>query len=165
MRKLIAVLAVLTLAWGGGGGEQGMAQQTQAAASIPPLADQGASQASMVATGTVHEVEMMLTDDGNYIYRPDELTIKVGDTVRWINVNDFHNVAFYADQIPAAAREFLEKSLADVQGKLGPIAGPLFTTQGETFEISFAGAPVGQYGYFCTPHEALGMKATLTVEQ
>ncbi len=164
MRKLIVALAVLTLACGGG--EQGMARQTQvAAASLPPLVDQGASQASMVATGTVHEVEMMLTDDGNYIYRPDELTIKVGDTVRWINVNDFHNVAFYTDQIPAGAREFLEKSLADVQGKLGPIAGPLFTTPGQTFDISFAGAPVGQYGYFCTPHEALGMKATLTVEQ
>ncbi len=164
MRKRIAALAVLTLACGGG--EQGRARQTQAAAaSIPPLADQDTSQASMVATGTVHEVEMMLTDYGNYVYRPDELTIKVGDAVRWINVSDIHNVAFYADQIPAEAQEFLEKSLADVQGKFGPIAGPLLTTQGDTFEISFAGAPVGQYGYFCTPHEALGMKATLTVEQ
>jgi plastocyanin len=30
--------------------------------------------------------------------------------------------------------------------------------------MSFAGAPKGTYRYFCTPHLAMGMKATITVQ-
>jgi plastocyanin len=34
---------------------------------------------------------------------------------------------------------------------------------GAVYEISFAGAPEGTYAYVCTPHEMVGMLATLTV--
>jgi plastocyanin len=30
--------------------------------------------------------------------------------------------------------------------------------------VSFAGAPKGDYKYYCLPHLALGMKAKLTVQ-
>ncbi len=33
----------------------------------------------------------------------------------------------------------------------------------ETYRISFAGAPVGAYHYFCLPHKALGMIGVITV--
>ena len=31
-------------------------------------------------------------DSGNYYYSPSSLTINVGDTVTWTNVDGFHNV-------------------------------------------------------------------------
>lgn len=110
---------------------------------------------------------MLLTADGNYVYRPASLTIKVGDKVRWLNVSGFpHNVAFYDGQIPSGAKDYLTNIFqgSTGQGKIGPMSGRLMLQANEVFEITFAGAPTGTYNYYCTPHEALGMKATLTVQ-
>lgn len=157
MRKLIAALALFAFACGGGEPASDQAEpETPATQDEPAMADH-------TGTGTVHEVRMLLTDDGNYVYDPSTLTIKVGDTVRWVNVNDVHNVAFYGDQIPPAAAEALE-SLMPAEAKLGPLSGRLISQPNDAYEITFAGVPTGDYGYFCTPHEALGMTATLTVE-
>ena len=43
------------------------------------------------------------------------------------------------------------------------LAAQLLTTQGETYTISFAGAPAGVYKYNCLPHAATGMKGSITV--
>ncbi len=48
---------------------------------------------------------------------------------------------------------------------LGPMGGKLLTQADEIYEVTFAAAPLGEYGYFCVPHEALGMVATLTVTE
>jgi plastocyanin len=157
----MATLAVVAMACGGGGGEQA-SQESSPAMSAQPEA---AAAPTMGGTGAVHEVRMLMTQDGRYVYEPATLTIKVGDTVRWLNVSGFpHNVAFYANQIPAGAEAMLTAAFAKDAGKLGPLSGRLMLQPNETYEISFAGAPAGAYGYFCTPHEALGMKATLTVQ-
>lgn len=151
MRQLIAALALAALACGGGeqaGQREAETPRTEAAAAPG-------------ATGTVHEVGMELRD-GQYVYTPSRLTIKVGDTVRWINISGFpHNVSFYEDQIPAGAAEFLRRAMPN---QLTPLNGPLFTDSLATYEISFAGAPMGTYNYFCLPHEAMGMLATLTIQ-
>jgi plastocyanin len=163
MRKLFAALALTAVACGGG--EQA-GQETQTA-EMQPCEPQPCAPAEMAAggTGTVHEVEMLLTDDGNYVYRPASLTIKVGDTVRWLNVSGFpHNVAFYSDQIPGGAQEYLAGIYQGKEGNIGPLSSRLMMQPNETFEITFVDAPTGTYNYYCTPHEALGMKATLTVE-
>lgn len=154
MRHLIAALGVVALACGGG--EQA-GQQGQQAAS--PAGGQPAGAAS--ATGTVHEVKMELRD-GKYIYDPVQLTIRVGDTVRWINVSGGpHNVSFYQNQIPAGAADVLN---AAMPARMGPLSGPLLSDSLATYQVSFAGAPAGSYGYYCIPHEALGMKASLTIQ-
>ena len=154
MRYLIAALGIAALACGGG--EQA-GQQTQQAA--PPAGGQPAAQAA--ATGAVHEVKMELRD-GKYIYDPVQLTIKVGDTVRWINISGMpHNVAFYQDKIPAGAADVLNTTMPN---KMGPLSGPLLTDSLAVYQVSFAGAPAGRYDYYCLPHEALGMKATLTIQ-
>ncbi len=44
------------------------------------------------------------------------------------------------------------------------MSGRLLTQDGQTYEITFVGAPTGTYEYFCVPHETLGMTATLVVE-
>ena len=152
MRHLIAALAITALACGGG------EQAGQQAA--PPAGGQPAA-AAPAATGAVHDVNMELRD-GRYIYDPLQLTIKVGDTVRWINLSGGpHNVAFYQDKIPAGAADLLNTAMAN---RLGPLSGPLLTDSLAAYQISFAGAPAGTYDYYCLPHEALGMKASLTIQ-
>ncbi len=161
MRKMIAALALIALACGGG--DSG-ATQGEADAPAPPAAAPGTTPPA-AGTGTVHEVEMKLTDAGSYVYEPDELTIKVGDTVRWLNINGFpHNVAFYEDQIPQGSAEVLA-SLIPAEGKLAPLSSKLLLQPNQQVEITFTGVPAGDYGYYCTPHEALGMVASLTIQQ
>jgi plastocyanin len=164
MRKFFAALALATLACAGG--EQAGEMETQAADMQPCEPQPCAASEPMGGTGTVHQVEMLLTADGQYVYQPATLTIKVGDTVRWLNVSGFpHNVAFYENQIPGGAKDYLTGIYQSKQGNIGAISGRLMTQPNDSFEITFAGAPTGAYSYYCTPHEALGMKATLTIQQ
>lgn len=154
MRELIAALALAGMACGGG--EQAGQQQSDAPPAVAPAAAQPAG-----ATGQVHQVRMELRD-GTYRYDPATLAIKVGDTVRWLNVNGFpHNVSFYQDQVPAGAADFLRTAMPN---QLSPLNGPLLTDSLATYQITFAGAPSGTYNYYCLPHEALGMKARLTIQ-
>lgn len=156
MRTIMATLAVLAVACGGGESSGGSQDAQQPAMSETQPAAQPAAQ------GTVHEVRMELTAEGQYEYNPSTLTIKPGDTVRWINVSGGpHNVSFYADQIPSGAADVLNAAMAN---RMGNLSGQLLVAPNATYEVSFAGAPAGEYHYFCTPHEALGMKATLTVQ-
>jgi plastocyanin len=100
--------------------------------------------------------------DGKYQYSPVDLTIKVGDTVRWINASGGpHNVSFYQDKVPAGAADVLNAAMPN---RMGPLSGPLLTDSLAVYQVSFANAPTGTYGYYCIPHEALGMKATLTIQ-
>lgn len=156
MRQVIAALGIAALACSGG--EQAGQQAQQAA---PPAGGEPAAAAAAAATGTVHEVKMELRD-GQYIYDPVQLTIKVGDSVKWTNVSGGpHNVAFYQDKIPAGAADALNTAMPN---RMGPLSGPLLTDSLAVYQISFVGAPAGTYGYYCLPHEALGMKATLTIQ-
>ena len=153
MRKFMAVVGLAVIACGGGGD----AQAAQSAAEAP------AADASVPGgTGTVHEIQMVLTDAGEYRYIPDELTIKVGDTVHWINVSGgIHNVQFKPGQVPDGAEAVLNAAMAN---RIGPMNGQLMMAPNAVYEISFEGAPDGEYPYVCTPHEMLGMVATLTIE-
>jgi len=104
---------------------------------------------------------MMETPDGRFVFEPAALTIHVGDVVRWINVSGgMHNVAFYSNQIPAGASQVLDAAMPN---RLTELTGPLLERPGQTYEVSFADVPAGMYGYYCTPHEMLGMKAQLAV--
>ena len=160
MRKFMAAVAVFGFACGGG-------ESGDAASSTPPATSQpAAAAATTTGTGTVHQVVMKLTDGGQYVFEPATLTIKVGDTVRWVNESGPpHNVQFFGDQIPAGAGDVLVQAYAGDAQKIGPMSGRLLMQLGETYEISFAAAPAGTYGYTCTPHQALGMNGTLTVEE
>lgn len=153
MRKFMAVVGLAVVACGGGGD----AQAAQSAAEAP------AADASVPGdTGTVHEVQMVVTDAGEYRYIPDQLTIKVGDTVRWINASGGpHNVQFKPGQVPDGAEAVLNAAMAN---RIGPMNGQLMMAPNAVYEISFEGAPEGEYPYVCTPHEMLGMIATLTIE-
>lgn len=143
--RTIGAIAAFALACGGdkGGAAGTPATQTAAAPVVP-----------------THAVRMELVN-GKYRFAPATLTIKPGDMVRWINVSGGpHNVAFKKDKVPAGAQDVLNAAMA---GRLQDLFGPFVKDSLATYDVSFAGAPAGTYGYTCTPHELMGMVATLTV--
>ena len=46
----------------------------------------------------------------------------------------------------------------------GMFAGSLIAAQGESYTVSFAGAPAGTYAFTCLPHMATGMHGKITVQ-
>jgi plastocyanin len=161
MRKFLATVAFVAMACAGGEKAANTASEASAVQTPAPQPAAAAPATQAGETGTVHQVKMELTADGKYVYEPAELTIKQGDKVQWINISGGpHNVAFYPDKIPAGAKQVLDAAMKD---RISDLSGKLLVQPNETYEISFAGAPVGEYYYFCVPHEMLGMKAELTV--
>ena len=134
-----------------GGGEKPAAADSTAAA--PTAA---------AATGATHDVQMTMVG-ADYRFVPSDVSVKVGDMVKFTNTQaTAHNVQFYADSIPAGAAAVLD---ANMPNRMGPLASNLILTQNETYSISFAGAPVGEYHFTCLPHQALGMHGKITVTQ
>lgn len=154
--KKIAVLAGLAatlMACGGEKNNAGAADTTAAAAATP---------AAPTAAGATHDVNMVL-EGTTYKFVPNELSVKVGDQVVFHNVSGGpHNVAFYADSIPAGAKEVIDPQLKD---QIGPLSSALLVDPNATLTVSFANAPVGDYKFTCTPHMAMGMHGKITVTQ
>lgn len=163
IRSLAAGLAMMLAACGGdkGAGDQAAtppADQTAA----PPAADGEA--AAPAAGRTTHTVDMVL-DGSAYKYVPDKLTIKAGDVVRFNSKSGgAHNVQFYPDSIPQGVPGPIKALSAAPPEKGGSIVSESMKLEGESFDLSFAGAPAGLYKLFCAPHHALGMKAEITVQ-
>jgi plastocyanin len=101
--------------------------------------------AAVLALGTVHAsaatVRVTLTSTPISVFVPGTITIRVGDTVRWDNVDGFHNVQ--AD---------------DDSWNSGSPANPPWT-----YSRTFTTA--GTFGYFCVLHgtPGTGMFGTVTV--
>lgn len=148
---LVGSMALVLVACGGG--EKPAAQ---------PAADAAAPAAAPAGTGASHTV-MMDFDGTTYKFVPDALTIKAGDKVIFTNkAGGPHNIQFYADSIPAAAKAALDAAMPGE--KLGELNGPLLVAEGETYEVSFAGLPAGVYKLTCTPHQAMNMHMVITVQ-
>jgi plastocyanin len=132
-----------------------------ASASAPAGGAATGTGTAQAATGKTWEVKM-LGDASGYKFDPANLTIKEGDAVKWTVVSGPpHNVSFYADSIPSGAQAQLG---ANMPNPMSPLTSPLFNNPGESYTVSFKGVPKGTYKYFCTPHQALGMHAQLTVQ-
>jgi plastocyanin len=165
MRMISKVVGLTWLIAACGGGDAGTdnQQRTGGPEQQPaPAADAPAGGAPAAAgTGKTHNVDMVL-EGSQYKYVPENLTIKSGDLVRFINKSGGpHNVSFWGDSIPSGAADPLKKNMPN---QMAPLEGPLLTEPNAVYEISFAGAPKGEYKYYCLPHLALGMKARLTVQ-
>ena len=113
------------------------------------------------ATGKTWEVKM-IGDGTTYKFEPADITIKAGDNVKWTMVSGGpHNVAFDPAEINAAAKPQL---MANMDNQMSELSGPMLTGAGEVYEISFANVPAGKYNYHCTPHLAMNMRGTITVQ-
>ena len=105
----------------------------------------GASPAS-AASFTVK----MGADSGLLKFDPPELTIKTGDTVKWVNNKlSPHNVVFDDSKIDKAAAVKLSHKA-------------LVFSPGEGYETTFSDP--GTYVYYCEPHRGAGMVAKIIVE-
>ena len=88
-----------------------------------------------------HEVTL-----SGVIFDPNELTVDVGDTVKWNNVEGFHNV------VPDVG------NAVDINFTSGdPASSPW------TFEFTFD--TPGVFSYFCVIHLSAGMTGVITVQE
>ncbi len=131
-----------------------------AAASTTPAA--GAS-AAAPATGKTVEVKM-IGDEKGYRFEPASITVKAGDAIKFTNVTGGpHNVGFDPAKVPAPVQAQLGANMPG-DHSMGPLESPLLLQPNEAYTISFAKIPAGTYDIHCTPHLALGMKGTVTVQ-
>jgi plastocyanin len=105
----------------------------------------------------------MLQDaQGNYRFDPANVTVKPGDGVKFVMVSGGpHNVAFDPAQVPANAKAQL---MANMPQQTSELMSPMMMNPNETYTISFGNMPPGKYEFHCTPHLAMGMKGTITVQ-
>jgi plastocyanin len=131
---------------------------TDTAATAAPAAPAGAA---APITGTTHEVKMV-GDEKGYRFEPADITVKQGDGIKFVMVSGGpHNVAFDPATIPADVKPQLSANMPNQQGEL---SSPLYMNPGENYTISFANIKPGAYPYHCTPHLAMNMKGTITVQ-
>jgi plastocyanin len=168
---ILALCATAVVLGACGGGEKGATDTTKAppAATTPtptptpaPAATGGTGTATMApATGKTVEVKMY-GDDKGYRFEPADVTIKTGDAIKFTVVNGQpHNVAFDPATVPADIKAQLD---ANMPSKMAELQSPLMTNAGDSYTISFGNVKPGKIPYHCTPHLAMNMKGTITVQ-
>ena len=110
------------------------------------------------------EFTIDMTDE--LVFDPDDTTVPPGTTVVWENVGTIgHSVTAYEGEIPADAEYFAsggfdgEQPARRAYSAGDPASGDV--VGGDSYEHTFT--VEGEYEYFCVPHEAVGMVASLTV--
>ena len=135
---------------------------TAAAAAAPATAAPAAGAvAAAPATGQTHEVKM-IGDATGYKFDPANITVKQGDAVKFVMTSGGpHNVTFQNVTDPTAKAQLD----ANMPGqKMGELASPMVMQPNEAYVISFAKVPPGKYDFICTPHAAMNMKGSITVQ-
>lgn len=103
------------------------------------------------ATPSVVEVHLVDKGGGQWRFEPAAIQAHPGDVIRFIQDDVVpHNVEF--KKTPAGANLGAAKM------------GPFLLAKGDTYELNIdARFVAGEYAFSCTPHEVMGMKATLVV--
>ncbi|MFB2881494.1 plastocyanin [Floridanema aerugineum] len=98
----------------------------------------------------------MGADNGMLSFQPAKVTIKPGDTVKWVNNKvPPHNVVFDTAKNPAKSA-----ALAKTLSHKGLVMKP-----GDEVSVTFpANAAAGEYTYYCEPHRGAGMVGTIVVQ-
>ncbi|MBD2016985.1 plastocyanin [Microcoleus sp. FACHB-53] len=96
----------------------------------------------------------MGTDSGMLQFYPPTVTIKAGDTVKWVmNKVPPHNAVF--DDAKLGDKALAKKLSHD----------KLLFTPGESFETTFpADTAAGTYPFYCQPHRGAGMAGKIIVQ-
>ena len=158
MRKTLLTAGFVLLAAACGGEKKA---DEQPAMTPEQQAPAPAATPAPAGTGATHDVNMVL-EGTSYKFVPSELTVKAGDVVRFHNVSGGpHNVAFWADSIPAGAAAVLNAGMKD---RMGDLSGPMLVEANAVYEVPTAGAPVGEYKFYCLPHLAMAMHGKITVQ-
>ena len=164
----LAASAIVLSACGGDKGKAndtgvaGTTDTTAAATTTPAGGTTTAGSATMAPiTGKTVEVKMV-GDEKGYRFEPADITVKAGDGIKFVMVSGGpHNAAFDPANVPADVKGQLS---ANMPNQMAELAGPLLVNANEAYTISFANVKPGKYEYHCTPHIAMGMKGTITVQ-
>jgi plastocyanin len=160
----LALIASVALVAACGGGEKPAATDTTKAvnpAPAPGAAAPAGAVAPIPATGDTVTVKMV-GDDKGYRFEPAAITIKSGQPVKFVMVSGGpHNVAFDPTTVPADSKDQLN---ANMVGQMSELSSPLLMNPNEAYVVSFGGVKPGTYPFHCTPHLAMGMKGTITVQ-
>ena len=98
---------------------------------------------SMTLAAKAYAVDIQMGYNGNLVFEPNEVTVKAGDTVTFVNnALPPHNII--------------------VDGRADLSRESLMFSPGETQEIVFADA--GDFNFKCAPHEGAGMKGVIHVK-
>ncbi|HLB11059.1 MAG TPA: plastocyanin/azurin family copper-binding protein [Gemmatimonadaceae bacterium] len=136
---------------------------SKAAPAVAGAAPAAGAAAAAPATGKTIDVKM-LGDEKGYRFDPATITVKAGDAIKFTNVTGGpHSVGFDPAKVPPAVQPQLTANMPG-DHSMGPLEGPMLLQPNETYVISFAKIPAGTYDFHCTPHLALGMKGTITVQ-
>jgi plastocyanin len=148
------------------GGENKAADTTKAPPAAAPAtpaagAPAAGALAPIPATGDTVTVKM-INDDKGYRFEPANITIKSGQAVKFVMISGGpHNVAFDPATVPADSKDQLN---ANMVGQMSELSSALVMNPNEAITISFGGIKPGTYPFHCTPHLAMGMKGTITVQ-
>ena len=98
---------------------------------------------------TVRMVDKSATD---YVFEPADITVAPGTVIQFVLTGTIpHNVEF--KDVPDGT------DLGDAK------LGPFLLTKGDAYEITIDDRfALGKHKYVCTPHEMMGMKGTITVQ-
>lgn len=130
-----------------------------AATTTPPA---GATATRAPITGKTHEIKMVQVPTG-FEFQPKELTINVGDGIKFIGVSgNPHNVAFTPEEVPEAARAQLNANFDPATQT--ELSSAYLMTPNDAVTVSFANIPPGTYTVKCTPHMSVNMTAKITVK-
>ncbi len=145
-----------------GGGDKAASTDSATPAATDVQAEAAAPAGEMAPiTGTIHEVKM-IGDASGYRFEPADITINAGDGIKWVFVSGGpHDVAFDPATLSPEAKAAL---VANMPEQMGELSGKMLLSDGETYTVSFTNVPAGKYDYVCTPHIAMGMKGTITVQ-
>lgn len=142
-----------------GGGERKPASTS--AAKTQTTAAPGAV-SKIPATGKTVEIKLLGDDGQAYRFEPTSVTIQPGDAVKFVMVSGGpHNISFDPATLPPGTEAQLN---ANMDQKISELSSPLLMNPDETYTISFGGMKPGVYEFHCTPHLAMGMKGTITVQ-
>jgi plastocyanin len=151
---LSALAGAAALGASGSGAQAGAAQEASA--------DAGVRRTLNAPSRAPKTVEIKMMNDNNEVrFEPKDVTVIVGDTIKWSLVGGRHNVEFWPDSVPAAAVPLLRAAMKDT---VAPLQSPRLGTAGESYSVVFTGFPKGVYKYFCRPHLMRMMMGTITVE-
>jgi plastocyanin len=91
------------------------------------------------------DVQTISVEGGNYYFKPNEIRVKKGETVRIVFTNSGGTHDWVIDEFNARTK---------------------LTQSGETSEVEFVADKAGEFEFYCSVgnHRQLGMKGTLIVE-
>ena len=143
------------------------ANATTPASTTPATSPAGATTPAVGAaagapvTGKTYEVKM-IGDANGYKFEPATLTIKQGDGIKYIMASGGpHNIAFL-NVTDAAAKGQLDANMPGA--KMSEMSSPMLMQPNEAYLVSFGKVPAGKYEFTCTPHAAMNMKGSVTVQ-